>query len=179
MKRVFGFLMGAVFGAVLIGGLFLAVTTDWDAVRDQTAARAAPETDSAPNTVETAVDTARNRARETLAAFDRLAATPGADLVALQVEVPAARGGVENLWMTACTRGGPADYVCTVTGDPSRPEINAGDAYAVVAGDVVDWRIDDESGRIHGAFALRAQLPTMAAEARSALIARLAPLPRP
>lgn len=183
MSEIVRFLSGATFGGVLIVGAFVGVTTDWENIEELAQARGlnssqpAFSANAAPST-DPAIAAARLRARDTLRGFAEMSAEEGHRRIGVQVELPAAGGGVEYIWMKNCAAGGPADFICVVEEEPSRPEIEVGDAYAVAEADVSDWIIVDGNGVIHGGFSLRALLPTLGTDERADLISQLAPLPR-
>ncbi|MEO1613612.1 MAG: DUF2314 domain-containing protein [Pseudomonadota bacterium] len=183
MSEILRFLSGAAFGGALIVGAFVGVTTDWENIEQLAEARGlntaqpAFAANAAPS-ADPVVAAARLRARDTLRGFAEMAAVEGHRRIGVQVELPAANGGVEYVWMKDCASGGPIDFVCVVEEEPSRAEVKVGDAYAVDSRDIADWIVVDANGVIHGAFSLRAQLPTMPTADRADLISQLAPLPR-
>ena len=195
LRRLFSFASGAVFGSALIVGALLYVVGDLDAPSIETAERiagGAQDFVSAPATASTqatapaprvqsgdpARDVARMRARDSFRHFIALAIKPGNQRVALQVELPASTGGFERIWLSDCALGGPADFKCIVEEASSHPEVKVGDAYSAARADIADWMVEDDEGRIHGGFTLRASLRAMKEAQRSAIIGRLAPLPR-
>lgn len=195
LRRLASFATGAAFGSALIVGGLLYVTGDLKAPSIETAGRIAGNaqdfvspaatastqaTADAPRTSggDPILEMARLRARDSFRHFIALAIQPGHQRVALQVEMPAAGGGFERIWIAGCALGGPADFLCIVEDEPSHPDVAAGDAYGAARADVTDWIVEAADGQIHGGFSVRASLHSMKEAQRSAIISRLAPLPR-
>ena len=181
MKRIFAFLAGGVFAALLIGGPIVYMTlksTQEPRPEDLAPEPKAVVTPPAQPTLDPALPAARERAREALAAFQSLSAQAGVRRIKLLVLLPGASGGEEEIWMTDCEANGPQDYACVIEGASSLPEIAPGDSYAVTKDDIADWIVETRDGRLHGGYTIRVRLPQMEPTERARLLPRLAPLPK-
>lgn len=181
MRRILAFLAGGVFAALLIGGPIVFMTLKSRPVAEQENPAPEPKVVTAAPaqpTADPALPAARGRANEAWPAF--LSLSSGADVrrIKLLAMLPSATGGEEEIWMTDCEAGGPADYLCLIEDTPSRPEVAPGDTYAVARNDIADWLVEMRNGRLHGGFTIRARLPQMEPTERARLLPRLAPLPR-